>query len=338
MPYEQRAYDESGIQDWFNTETNERMVAGFNPNPEPVWKDRMGQYSQGTLALEHFGGETGNGVAIVDANTGQWLTRVGDPGWDNMQALYDAGYTKFVNEKGIEGTFEDFGRELGFASQEMEKTNQAGMTGLGGTNTLRDIVSGVGSTAIPALVGPLSKLLKLSPSIVHPGLAAGLAAGTGGNPLLAAAQTVLMDSIMPRIGGTMVPESAISSIEGAGGDIPSWMSEGYNAGALAAETGGVQVAGPSQYGEETLDTTVPDYSGAPYADITRGIDYTLPVVAGAGVVGAGALSEMGQDTGSGYDYGLTGNEGETLPTITEGGSIGGGDYGGDITGGSTLPE
>ena len=97
MPYEQRAYDESGIQDWFNTETNERMVAGFNPNPEPVWKDRMGQYSQGTLALEHFGGGTGNGVAIVDANTGQWLTRVGDPGWDNMQALYDAGYTKFVN-------------------------------------------------------------------------------------------------------------------------------------------------------------------------------------------------------------------------------------------------
>src|SRR3990167_6844719 len=286
MPYEQRAYDESGIQDWFNTETNERMVAGFNPNPEPVWKNRMGQYSQGTLALEHFG------------------------------------------------------RELGFASQEMEKTNQAGMTGLGGTNTLRDIVSGVARTAMPALIGPLSSALGISPSIVGPAAAGSLAAATGGNPLLAVAQAVLMDSLVPSgtSDSSMVSESAISPIEVAEGGIPSWMSEGYDAGTLAAETGGVQVAGPSQYEGEELDTTVPDYSGAPYADITRGTDYTLPAIAGAGVVGAGALSGMGQDTGSGYDYGLTGNEGETLPTIIEGGSIGGGDYGGDITGGSTLPE
>ena len=330
------------LEDMYSGITGDRTGAGLlstQAQAGNAWKDKMGQYSQGTLALEKFGGITGNGIAIVDANTGEWLTRVGDPGWDNMQALYDAGYTKFANDDGTIGTFEDFGRELGLRAQGMEQANKEGSTGLGGTNTLRNIISGVGSTAIPALVGPLSKLLKLSPSIVHPGLAAGLAAGTGGNPLLAAAQTVLMDSIMPRIGGTMVPESAISSIEGAGGDTPSWMSEGYNAGALAAETGGVQVAGPSQYGEETLDTTVPDYSGAPYADvgsgITNGTNYTLPTIAGAGVAGIGALSGMGQDTGSGYDFGMTGDEGS--PTVTEGGSIGGGDYGGTATGGYTQP-
>src|SRR3990167_1085424 len=148
-----------------------------------AWKDKMGQYSQGTLALERFGGISGNGIAIVDANTGEWLTRVGDPGWDNMQALYDAGYTKFANDDGTIGTFEDFGRELGLRAQIMEQTNLAGSTGLGGTNTLRNIVSGVGSAAMPAAVGSLSNLLNLSPSIVHPALSAGLSTVTGGNPL-----------------------------------------------------------------------------------------------------------------------------------------------------------
>src|SRR3990167_549315 len=328
MPYEQRAYDESGIQDWFNTETNERMVAGFNPNPEPVWKDRMGQYSQGTLALEHFGGETGNGVAIVDANTGQRLTRVGDPGWYNMQALYDAGYTKFVNEKGIEGTFEDFGRELGFASQEMEKTNQAGMTGLGGTNTLRDIVSGVARTAMPALIGPLSSALGISPSIVGPAAAGSLAAATGGNPLLEAATSVLMNSIVPNQSisndALLYADAGNVTDFGMGDDTLGTLVGAQGPGMEPGETGSFD-----QWGVNNPPST--GFS-LPNVDLSS---LSAPA---AGVAGVGVLSEMGQDTGSGYDYGLTGNEGETLPTIIEGGSIGGGDYGGDVTGGYTQPD
>src|SRR3990167_5104619 len=138
--------------------------AGSIPNT-PSWRDKMGQYPQGTLALEGFGSGAGHGVTIVDANTGQALTRIGDPGWNDIDALQRAGYAHFVDDVGKLGTMADFARKLTFTAGAIETQNREGSTGIGGTNTLRNIASGVLGAALPAFgPGILSSLQGATPA------------------------------------------------------------------------------------------------------------------------------------------------------------------------------
>src|SRR3990167_2382652 len=198
MAWKEVPINEAGITAWQNDETGEQLPPGMPPPAGviPSWKDKMGQSPQGTLALEGFGGGTGHGATILDANTGQALTRIGDPGWDNMQALYDAGYTQFVKDDGSIGSFQEFGQKLSLSAQQIDTQNREASTGIGGTNTLRNIASGLLMAATPAAlagfapeIATLAKSFGVSPEIASKVLSAGSSAGRaavgGGDPLTA---------------------------------------------------------------------------------------------------------------------------------------------------------
>src|SRR3990167_4673023 len=266
--------------------------AGSIPNT-PSWRDKMGKYPQGTLALEGFGSGAGHGVTIVDANTGNALTRIGDPGWDNMQALYDAGYTQFAKDDGSIGSFQEFAQKLSLSAQQIQTQNLEASTGIGGPNTLRNIASGLLMAATPAAlagfapeIATLAKSFGVSPEIASKVLSAGSSAGGaaigGGNPLtagLASLATSFLPTSVAAPGVGIEPplqfaDASTTAIPGGLPELPPGLGSGLQlpSSVNLADMGGGQ----------GLNLNAP----VPAADMGGGTGFSLP---GAATIGAGAL-------------------------------------------------
>jgi len=158
------------------------------------------------IAVQNVGGGVGAGRTIVDADTGQILTRVDDPGWNDIAAWEKAGYDPAQVQSVLSGA------ESGMRSEQEAGRNKGGNSFL--------------SIALPIALAAF-------------GVPAGLAGALGGGTLGAIGAGSIIGAVTSlATGGNPLKGAVLGAVGGFAGS----QLFGGEAAATGAETAGTEAA------------------------------------------------------------------------------------------------